>query len=155
MKDYGAKASFFVVGENAQRHPLIIDNIIKAGHSIGNHTQHHLKGWSVEAKEYLDDIEKCNEYIPHTDLFRPPYGRINTKAIAQLGNYKIVMWDNLSRDYKSGLNKSWSLKRLIRNTVPGSVVVFHDSSKAEENLRYLLPKYLEYLKNKGYKAIAI
>ena len=65
------------------------------------------------------------------------------------------MWDNLSRDYKSGLNKSWSLKRLIRNTVPGSVVVFHDSSKAEENLRYLLPKYLEYLKNKGYKAIAL
>jgi peptidoglycan/xylan/chitin deacetylase (PgdA/CDA1 family) len=155
LKEYEAKASFFVVGENAKKYPLIIDSIIKAGHSIGNHTQRHLKGWSVEAKEYLDDIEECNDYIPQTNLFRPPYGRINNKAIAQLGDYKIVMWDNLSRDYKTGLNKSWSLKRLIKNTVPGSVVVFHDSLKAEENLKFLLPKYLEYLKYNGYKAIAI
>lgn len=155
LASYNARGSFFVVGDNAKRYPELIEQLKQAGHSIGNHTQHHLKGWSVSAEEYLKDIAECNEHIPDTDLFRPPYGRINAKAIPQLKQYRVIMWDNLSRDYLKTLDKEASLNRMKKNTVPGSVVVFHDSEKAEENLRYLLPKYLEFIQQAGFKAKAL
>lgn len=151
---YNAKASFFVVGENAQKYPALVEELIKRGHSIGNHTQSHLKGWSVESEVYLTNIEECGKHIPNTNLFRPPYGRINTKSIPALKNYRIIMWDILSRDYQKELNTRLSLKRMTRNTRAGSVIVFHDSLKAEKNLKYLLPKYLEYIYHKGFKAVA-
>lgn len=155
LERYNAKGSFFVVGNNAKRYPDLIKRLASSGHSIGNHTQHHVKGWSVSAAEYMEDIEQCNAHIPNTDLFRPPYGRVNAKAISQLQGYRVIMWDNLSRDYLKGLNREASLKRMMKNTVPGSVVVFHDSEKAEDNLRYLLPKYLEFIYTSGYIAKAL
>lgn len=155
LEQYNAKGSFFVVGENAQRYPQLIKELEGKGHSIGNHTQHHLKGWSVSSEEYLADIEECNKHIPSTTLFRPPYGRINTRSISKLKDYRVIMWDNLSRDYLKGLDKEASLERLRKYTVPGSLIVFHDSEKAEDNLRYLLPKYLEFLKTSGFVAKAL
>lgn len=144
-----AKATFFVVGENAEAYPEVMSEIVSRGHSIGNHTYRHVKGWGMNAEDYLSEILACEEVIKDERLFRPPYGRINFKAIKLLKNYKIIMWDVLSKDYLPGLKTARALNRIKKNTEKGSIVVFHDSEKAEKNLKFLLPKYLQFLSNKG------
>lgn len=155
LREKNARATFFVVGSNAQEYPDVIQRIVDEGHSLGNHTQSHLKGWSVSTEDYLEDIRACEASIPKTNLFRPPYGRINKGSIPSLRDYRIIMWDNLSRDYVQGLNKSFSLKSLKTNTKSGSIAVFHDSEKAEENMKFLLPRYIDYLIEQGYQLMAL
>ena len=148
---YHAKATFFVVGDNAERYPELIEEISHRGHAIGNHTQHHVKGFGMTADAYIQEIELCNQFIPERRLFRPPYGRINIASIKLLGEYKIIMWDVLSRDYLKRLDIKSALQRIKKNTVSGSIAVFHDSEKAEKNMKLLLPEYLAFLKDEGYK----
>ncbi len=155
LKQYDVKATFFVVGENAVRHPDLIQRIVSEGHSIGNHTFHHMKGWGADSREYLDDIELCKNSIPPTILFRPPYGRINGKSLTELDAYTIVMWDVLSKDYKSGLNTEKALERMKKQTTKGSIIVFHDSIKASRNVKVLLPAYLQYLQGIGLSSKAL
>jgi peptidoglycan/xylan/chitin deacetylase (PgdA/CDA1 family) len=150
------KATFFVVGENILKYPEIINKINKKGHSIGNHTFHHLKGWAVSTKTYTNDVDKCSNIIKkHTgkipDLFRPPFGRIKP-AQAKLirKKYKLIMWETLTIDYDKALDKQKGLIRSIRATKNGSIVVFHDSIQAEKNLTYVLPKYIKHFKKQGY-----
>ncbi len=150
LDQYNMKASFFCVGDNARKHPETLQQITQKGHQLGNHTMHHIKGWKTSTADYLKDIQLCEEYL-QTNLFRPPYGRITRQQIKALKNdYKIVMWSLLSCDFDQSLNCESALHGLKNKTKNGSIVVFHDSLKAEKNLRYLLPKYLEFLHNKGY-----
>ena len=88
----------------------------------------------------------------HSFLFRPPYGKIKpsqSKAIRNLG-YKIIMWDVLSYDFDSTISVEKCLENVISNTEQGSIIVFHDSIKAEKNLKYALPKAIQVLKDKGF-----
>ena len=148
----GAKGTFFMVGDNAAKYPNIVAKLKMENHKIANHTQHHVKGWNVSAADYLAEIVSCDEVIGKQGLFRPPFGRINFKAIPQiLGNMEVIMWDILTKDYLKTLNISRAQKRIRKATRPGSIIVFHDSEKAEKNLKVLLPKYLEFLKEEGYK----
>jgi peptidoglycan/xylan/chitin deacetylase (PgdA/CDA1 family) len=148
----GAKATFFVVGENAEKYFSIVDEMQKSGHRVGNHTHRHIKGWRVSAKKYLEDIADCEDYLTDNTLFRPPYGQINFGAIPTIKkNYEIIMWDVLTKDYLPRLNVKRALKRIKRATKPGSVIVFHDSVKAETNLKAMLPDYLKFLEEEGYK----
>lgn len=150
LKRYGFKATFFVVGENARNHPIIIRDLEQNGHKTGNHTMRHLKGWKTDVETYVRDIQECSRYAGG-DLFRPPYGRIRFAQIARIrSEYRIIMWSLLSLDYMTTLNRKRALSALKRKTRNGSIVVFHDSVKAEANLRFLLPPYLEYLHQKGY-----
>lgn len=155
---YQAKATFFCVGENVAKYPNILLKIMENNHAIGNHTYNHLNGWKTDKKMYLDNIEACDEIITsinptyHNNMFRPPYGRINvfsTKVLLKV--YKIIMWDVLSGDYDCTVDPEKCLQRCIQYTKPGTIIVFHDSLKAEKNLKYILPKYLEYFKEKNYK----
>ena len=152
----GAKASFFVVGENAQTYPDVLSELEKNGHSIGNHTYHHLKGWGISTAAYIQDIEQCNDVIHEKRLFRPPFGRINFGAIKPLSKeFEIVMWDVLTKDYLKGLNTKKAQKRIQRATKTGSIIVFHDSIKANLNLKVLLPDYLQFLAKEGYEMRAL
>lgn len=151
LDDFGAKGTFFVVGENAEKYPELIQEISRRGHSIGNHTQHHVKGFGMKDVAYIEEIYLCDKHIPEKRLFRPPYGRINFKSINQLAEYEIVMWDVLSRDYLKRLDTHEAQRRIRNKTVAGSIAVFHDSEKAEKNLKMLLPDYLSFLKDQGYK----
>ena len=88
----------------------------------------------------------------HSFLFRPPYGKIKpsqSKTIRQFG-YKIIMWDVLSYDFDSTVSEEKCLENVISNTEQGSIIVFHDSVKAEKNLKYALPKAIQVLKDKGF-----
>lgn len=151
LKTFNAKATFFCVGSNVAKHPEIFQKIICDGHAIGNHTHHHLNGWHTDKEAYFRNIKKCEEVVK-SNLFRPPYGRIKKSQYELIkDDYKVIMWDVLSGDFDSKTSPEKCLHNVKNNTTEGSVVVFHDSLKAADNLKYTLPKVLEYFTEKGYR----
>ena len=157
LEKYNAKATFFCIGDNIKKYPEIFTNIISGGHSVGNHTQHHVLGWQTANKTYFENVLQCQTEITGFEnqepkIFRPPYGKIKpsqSKFLRNLG-YKIIMWDVISFDFDKTISKEECLQNVIKNTKQGSIVVFHDSEKAFENLEYCLPKFLEHCKILGY-----
>lgn len=166
LKKFDAKATFFCIGDNINKHPEIFKNILNEGHAIGNHTQNHIKGWKTKTKDYLKNIEEAqkviNLQIPNSEIsnseslivniFRPPYGQITPKQgknLMTLG-YKIIMWDVLSFDWDKSVTEAVCLENVISKAKSGSVIVFHDSLKASKNMTYALPKVLEYFNKQNY-----
>lgn len=150
LNKYNFHATFFCVGQNVEKYPEVVFEIERNGHSIGNHTMNHIKGWNHSLKDYEKNIMEFN-FILETPLFRPPYGRITPKQIKYLKHkFQIIMWSLLSCDYLPDLNIQESLNNLKKQTKAGSIIVFHDSIKAEKNLKILLPLYLEFLKENGF-----
>jgi peptidoglycan/xylan/chitin deacetylase (PgdA/CDA1 family) len=155
LKKYNAKATFFCIGNNIEKYPEIFQKTIAEGHAIGNHTFNHLNGWKTSTEEYIENAklyETQNPKLVTRNLFRPPYGKIKhsqSKILRKLG-YKIIMWDVLSRDYDQRISSTQCLENVLSNIETGSIIVFHDSVKAEHNLKYVLPKTLEFLKEKGF-----
>ncbi|WP_353776855.1 polysaccharide deacetylase family protein [Winogradskyella sp. 3972H.M.0a.05] len=161
LKAYNAKATFFCIGNNVEKHPDIFKKLIDEGHAIGNHTFNHLKGWKVKTSTYLEDVEHTKTIFSSnsktTSLFRPPYGKLKPKQgrkLQKLG-YKIMMWDVLSFDWSKEVSEIQCLENVISNATSGSIVVFHDSLKAKDNLEFALPKVLEYYSKEGYSFKAI
>lgn len=155
LKEADAKATFFCLGRNVEKHPEVYKQILSAGHSVGNHSYSHLKGFRSSMRRYMDDIHLASGMI-ESRLFRPPYGRIfphQVKAVTK--EYDIIMWNVLSIDYNPGLSGKRVLKNVIRNVKPGSIIVFHDSDKAAENLYYALPRTLDFLRDEGYHMLSI
>lgn len=151
LKQNNSKATFFSIGDNIEKHPEVHQCILQEGHVIGNHTFNHLKGWSYEDDEYLANIQKCDQALGlQAQLFRPPYGRIRRSQIKKMSHYKIVMWDVLTSDYAKSMSPERCLKGSIAATRPGSIVVFHDSLKAERNMSYALPRYIDHFLNQGF-----
>lgn len=150
LDEFNAKATFFCVGENVVKNPEIYNDIIERKHCIGNHTYNHLNGYTTSNNKYYQNIEQASNVIK-SNLFRPPYGRITPLQIAQLKKkYQIVMWSLLTRDFEHNLNYAQALSNIIAQTKLGDVVVFHDSERAEKNMFYLLPAFLNHFKNLGY-----
>lgn len=150
LAKYGAKASFFCIGKNVQAEPAIFQRILSEGHSIGNHTDHHLNGWNTADTTYLEDVYNADRYI-QSNLFRPPYGRIKRSQIAALKNkFRIIMWDVLSADFDTRLTPQASLAYVIYHTKPGSIVLFHDSEKAWDRMSFALPAVLKHFSGEGY-----
>ena len=169
LKQYNAKATFFCIGNNIEKHPEIFHDVLKEGHSIGNHTYNHIKGWKTKTEDYVNNINLCesafkvqklasdNQNVLSTNLFRPPYGQITPKQGKTLMalNYKIIMWDVLSFDWDKTITKEACLERVLSKTTAGSIVVFHDSVKASKNMQYTLPKVLKHFSEKGYSFKAL
>ena len=155
LKKYNAKATFFCVGDNVKKHPEIYQLLLDNGHRVGNHTMNHLNGWKNYNKTYFENIAAAEKYIT-SDLFRPPYGKIKPTQIFRLKKkYKLIMWDVLTGDYDESKTGEECLNKIKKNVKSGSIIVFHDSIKAEKRLRYALPKCLEFLKTEGYTFSAI
>jgi peptidoglycan/xylan/chitin deacetylase (PgdA/CDA1 family) len=167
---FNAKATFFVIGNNVQKNPSLFFRLLQHGHAFGNHTAQHTNGWSASEKEYLEgvaDFEKMlvevwENTVGHsqqhtaTRLFRPPYGRIRRKQAREiLKQYSIVMWDVLTHDYDKRIRPQTILANTIRATRPGSIVVFHDSYKAEQSMKFVLPRFLEHYSSLGYSFQAL
>ncbi len=151
LKQFDAKATFFCVGENVQKHPELFDKILDDGHLVGNHTYNHLNGWNTNVDEYIENVEKAAKLIK-SNLFRPPRGMIRIEQAKKiLEKYHIVMWNVLSVDYDKDVSPQQCLKNVSSNAKKGSIIVFHDSIKARKNMMYALPKTLEYYAEKGYR----
>jgi len=150
LKKYNVKATFFCVGENVQKYPEVFKLLIEDGHAIGNHTYHHVKAWKTDYKSYLSEVEECNKLV-NSNLFRPPHGQITRKIAKTLSkDYRIIMWSALTGDYAKKLSGDQCLVNAIKNTRPGSIIVFHDSLKARERMEYALPLYIQYCMKQGY-----
>lgn len=163
LKKYDAKATFFCIGDNIRKHPEVFKKVISEGHTIGNHTFNHLNGWKTRTKKYLLNTQQCREVMEKQwhqtsadpkfpELFRPPYGKIRpeqVKALKQQG-FEIVMWEVLSQDYDQKLSGEKCFQNVIKNAGPGSIIVFHDSLKAQKNVYHALPKVLDYFSKQGY-----
>lgn len=161
LNKYRAKATFFCVGTNIEKNVSLYYEILNRKHVVGNHTMNHLNGWKTNTKKYLYDVSACDNilnvqasdigYRTSDKLFRPPYGRITPSQYFSLRkNHRIVMWDVLSKDYDKNITAEKCFHRVITQSKPGSVIVFHDSAKAEKNLLYVLPKVLEYFSERNF-----
>lgn len=155
LKSYDAKATFFCIGENAEAHPEIIEQIVEDGHTIGNHSYSHPSGWSTKTLEYIADVDKCNEVLG-SKIFRPPYGRLKPAQLKALkSNYEIIMWDVMCGDFEDQLSDEKCLSNITKNANAGSIVLLHDTAKSMKKLKSVLPKVLEYFADKGLKFEAI
>lgn len=149
---YGIKATFFMVGDNIRKHPDEFRMVVERGHRIGNHTFNHIRGLSYDINSYLENTDKACRMMMNTNLFRPPHGYMSPKQYAELKKrYKIIMWDLVTRDYNRKFNGEQILQKVKKYVRNGSIITFHDSLKSEENIRYALPKAIEWLMEQGYE----
>ena len=148
---YGIKATFFMVGDNVRRNPDLLAEVRRRGHSVGNHTMHHLQGMKVTARRYLRDVSEADALID-SPLFRPPHGIMRWKQSRALREkYIIIMYDLVTRDYSAKLKPEQVLANVKRFARNGSIIVFHDSLKAAANMRAVLPRAIEWLLSQGYE----
>ena len=151
LDSYGIKATFFMVGDNVARNPELFEEVRRRGHSYGNHTMHHLQGMKVTTYRYMHDITEANDLIGSA-LFRPPHGLLRWKqARAIKDHYNIVMYDLVTRVYSKKLKPEQVLANVRRYARNGSIIVFHDSLKAEKNMKAALPQAIEWLMARGYR----
>lgn len=177
LQQYNAKATFFCIGKNVAAYPEIYQRIIAEGHAVGNHTYNHLNGWKTDDEMYVDDIKKASALIT-SHLFRPPYGRIKRSQLRKVNSlwamgkeewaernnqsftiqhspFSIIMWDVLSGDFDVALQPKRCLANVLYHSKPGSIIVFHDSTKAWERMRFALPRVLDHFSKQGFQFRAI
>lgn len=150
LKAKNAQATFFCIGDNVSKHPAIYNQLRAHSHALGNHTFNHVNGWNASSVQYKENVEQCQQIMGGTTLFRPPYGRIKRSQIKMLANYSIIMWDVLTYDYATSVSPEQCLKGSIAATRKGSIVVFHDSLKAENNMTFALPRYIDHFASLGF-----
>lgn len=151
LDEYGAKATFFMVGDNVRKYPHLKDEIERRGHRLGNHTYNHVGGIQWTSRNYLENTHEADKLIG-SHLFRPPRGWMRWAQYMRLRKkYTIIMWDLVTRDY-SRLLTADDVYQNVRNYVRnGSIITFHDSLKSIDKLRTALPLSLQWLKEQGYE----
>lgn len=151
LDTYHIKATFFCVGENISKYPELYQEILRRGHQTGNHSYNHIKGLYKHSDDYIANVEKAAELIK-SNLFRPPHGMMRYAQVRKLRKkYRIILWDVVPRDYNRKLSGEEVLQKACRYTRNGSIIVFHDSLKAENNMKYALPRYLKDCLSKEYQ----
>ena len=156
LAHFGVKATFFMVGENASRYPDILERVRCEGHSIGNHTFHHLRGFQHSIEDYINDVKKA-DILLHTSLFRPPHGRMKLKQKKALLNkgYTIFLWDVLPHDYNPRYNTEKLVSIIKQYTRNGSIITLHDSLKSKDRMLQALPLIIQYLHSEGYTLLPL
>jgi peptidoglycan-N-acetylglucosamine deacetylase len=155
LAGFGAKGTFFCIGRNAGENPALMDRIRQEGHAVGNHTWDHADGWRTPLYAYLRGVLRCQS-LTGTRLFRPPYGHITpAQATALRKRFDVVMWEVLSGDFDTSIDGERCTSNVLRHARPGSIIVFHDSTKAQERLRYTLPRVLEAFRERGWAMLGL
>ena len=152
LERYGARATFFMVGDNAVKYPHLLQEVKARGHRVGNHTYNHVGGLRWWSWNYLANVVKANKVLK-TDLFRPPHGwmKVMQYRVLRHCGFKVVMWDVVTRDYSRRLTAKDVLDNVKRYTRPGSIITFHDSLKSIDKLKHALPEALQWLTQQGYE----
>lgn len=167
LKEEGVRATFFMVGENAARYPELVERVRREGHTIGNHTYHHVKGWKVSVEEYIEEVMRAQKVLTPPRLssgeengckpFRPPYGKMTwrqKRALRQMG-YDIYLWDVLTHDYDKDYSSERMLEIIRQYTRPGSIINFHDSVKSADRTPETVKKAIQWLKQEGYSLLPL
>lgn len=155
---YRVKATFFWVGENVARYPGLAREVVRRGHSVGNHTYNHLAGWGRPLGMYADNVLKAEKAMDDAGvkrehkLFRPPYGKAGLQKhdwLRQQG-FTVVLWDIITHDYNPRYTPAQIERAVLRYVRNGSVILFHDSIKASSNMLQSLPKVISALQQAGW-----
>jgi peptidoglycan-N-acetylglucosamine deacetylase len=165
LSRFQAKATFFVIGDNVRKHPNVFQQVLEAGHRVGNHTFNHLNGWKTENPDYLKNVRLCHETMlsagwqtktTEPQLFRPPYVRIRKEqSLALRSDYQIVMWDVITGDFDPSLDPNACYLKTKSSITRGSIVIMHDSLKAAPRLKFVLPRLLEHFTEAGWQFLAL
>lgn len=151
LQKHGIKATFFLLGKNAERYPDLVQRIRTEGHAVGNHGMNHLNGWTTGLEDYLKDVEEGKK-ATGSSLFRPPYGRLGLKQYWKLNETEtVVFWDVISGDFDQNITSEAVLMNVVDNVRNGSIIVMHDSQKAFNNLKSSLNEVITQLSEKGYR----
>ena len=155
LEKYNAKATFFCLGKNVEQYPEVYKMILEQGHSVGNHSYSHVKGFGVNVGRYVEDFDFAEEFI-QTNLLRPPYARCTPRQIKMLSQrFHVIMMDIVSRDYSSTISRRRCLSNVTKYVQAGSIVGLHDSKRSEKNIKYVLPRLLDFLRERGFECKAI
>lgn len=155
LKKYNAKATFFVLGEQVQQYPGILQRISAEGHEIGSHTWDHSFLPKLGPVEMMRQIYKTSEVIAKTagkkpTVLRPPYGASNDQ-LESLLDVPIVNWSVDTLDWKH--SNSQSVLRIVkRDARPGSIILMHDIQQATVEA---LDEILLYLKSQDYQCVTV
>lgn len=148
---YDVHATFFMVGDNVRKYPHLYQQIVDAGHRVGNHTFNHWGGFKHSVSGYCDNVEQAAQLID-SHLFRPPHGWMRLSQYVWLSRkYRVVMWDLVTRDYSKWMTGEGVLNNVKRYARNGSIITFHDSLKSIDKLHIALPRAIEWLKDQGYE----
>ena len=149
---FNAKATFFMVGQNITRHPELFERIKAEGHQIGNHTYNHLGSFKHWTATYLFNVHRAQVVMKTpSKLFRPPHGWMRWSVYFWLSKeYRVIMWDLVTRDYSKWITADDVLSNVKRFTRNGSIITFHDSLKSIDKLHTALPAALQWLQEQGY-----
>lgn len=159
LKKYNAKATFFCIGKNIEKHPEIIKQIIEEGHLVGNHSYSHSKFFDFyNAKQIREEIQKTDALLEKytskkINFFRPPYG-VTTPSIRRALNvtgHKTIGWNIRSLDGGTK-NQDLIFNRLIKHVSPGGIVLLHDTGKHSV---LVLEQFLQFLEQNSYEVISI
>lgn len=151
LDKYKIKATFFCVGDNVRKHPDVFRMVLDRGHHVGNHTFNHIQGIRFWTRNYLANVDEADGYI-QSHLFRPPHGHMRIHQVLALRKkYRIIMWDVVTRDYSPHMTPNGVFNVVKNYTRNGSIIVFHDSLKAEPNMKEALPRSIEWLLGEGYR----
>ena len=161
LDEYNIKATFFVVGINAENYPDTIENIIKKGHEIGNHTYTHPHVSCLNSQNLKCEVERCESAIYgltdyKTKLFRPPEGMIDAdvRSVLRSLDYKVILWDIDTRDW-AHTSPQEIADNVIDNIASGDIILMHDyighNSPTIEAMRIFIPQLLD----KGYRFVVV
>lgn len=161
LAEYGAKATFFVIGKNLEQYGALARRAVEEGHEIGNHTYSHavlppLDRASLE-REIADSEGLIEEWIGSRPiLFRPP-GGITSAAVEALvtgSGDKIILWDVDTKDW-AGRESADIVKTVMEKTVPGSIILFHDYVSGKNTTVDALKEILPRLCAAGYRFVTV
>lgn len=151
LEKFGVKATFFMVGQNIEKHPELFQQVITKGHRVANHTLHHVKGFGISPREYLEDTQACEQFTK-SKIMRPPHGWLTPGQLRELKKYyRVVMYDLVTRDYSKRVSADDVVKNVKKYARDGSIIVFHDSLKSIDKLKTALPEALEWMKESGFE----
>ena len=158
LKEYDAKATFFMLGNQVDYYPSLVQRVAEEGHEIGNHSNTHPDLTKVDANRVQEEFETTNQLIydvigRYATVFRPPYGSYNNNSITQATNLNlpIIMWSVDSLDWKTKNATSIS-HEILSTTTNGSIILMHDIHDATADA---LPSVLRNLKEQGYSFVTV
>ena len=138
LDEQGLKAIFFVVGEQGERHPDLMDEISRRGHRIGNHGYRHLKGWKLSVAEFKENVSRGAQ-VSGSTIFRPPYGQMGYRQYRAIKkDYKVVMWSVMPGDFVEGIDVGKRMAKVNKSLRPNDIVVLHDNPKHIDKTKQML-----------------
>ncbi|WP_019639881.1 polysaccharide deacetylase family protein [Paenibacillus fonticola] len=167
LKKYKAKATFFVVGSNAEKYPHLIKRMHEEGHLIGIHNYVHKTNWLMGPDAVKKQIQRTNNIIfdivgHKTQYYRPPWGIVNLFDFARRNETQIVLWSSMFGDWRQRLGADRLTKRMLKKLKGGEVFLLHDCGKtlganagAPIEMLIALERVLQEAENKGLGTIRI